>query len=194
MFENKTLIVLVIGVIIIIVILYYFYNEISNSKKMIETTYQKTMLIENKFGDFEKKMNHNKKHQKKPKNDTQSPVYSITYNSADFVKNDDQSVKYCDISKKEAEELLRNIEQNNKKILSDNKEYHQLLEALENNSSDLVRISSDTINHISETIKYADMPSDISDIIDPIRVNPKHLQSNVFSKINNKMGKNIRAK
>ncbi len=85
MIQTKYLII--IGIIICLLIIYYLYCEISNAKKIFTPAYQKTMALEVKIADLEKKnmellqkkmIHYNKK------ND--SPALSITYQS-DMVKN-----------------------------------------------------------------------------------------------------------
>lgn len=139
MFDTK--IIIIICVAGCLLIFYYLYNEISNVKKIMEPTYQKTMLLENKVAELEKKTLNSPKRKRRS---TQSPVFSMTYNSADVVK-DELSVKYRDLSEAEAQ-----------RIINQNKELNQLYDGL--NVS--VPISSDVKKHVSENAKYLDMPSD----------------------------------
>lgn len=104
MIEKKYLIM--IGVIICLLILYYFYDEIRNLKKSLLPTYQKTMALEIKVEELQKKTaNMPTVFDKKSKND--SPVFSISYQS-DMIKNP-ASVKYNEISETEAKRLKESI-------------------------------------------------------------------------------------
>ena len=112
MIESKYLIVIV--VIICLLVLYYFYDEISNLKKLFVPTYQKTMALEAKIMELDKKtIEINQKRALPPSRKTDSPALSITYNS-DMVKNGNLSVKYADLSESEAKRLLHNINDNKK--------------------------------------------------------------------------------
>src|SRR5690606_29729567 len=95
-------IIIIICVAGCLLIFYYLYNEISNVKKIMEPTYQKTMLLENKVAELEKKILNSPKRKRRS---TQSPVFSMTYNSADMVK-DELSAKYRDISETEAQRII----------------------------------------------------------------------------------------
>lgn len=178
MFDTK--IIIIICVAGCLLIFYYLYNEISNVKKIMEPTYQKTMLLENKVAELEKKILNSPKRKRRS---TQSPVFSMTYNSADMVK-DELSAKYRDISETEAQ-----------RIINQNKELNQLYDGL--NLS--VPISSDVKKHVSENAKYLDMPSDnclsgflqSDNKLSPDKSNPllnlpmtNRLGSNILNKIN----------
>jgi len=116
MIESKYLIVIV--VIICLLVLYYFYDEISNLKKLFVPTYQKTMALEAKIMELDKKtieINHKRALPSSRKID--SPALSITYNS-DMVKNGNLSVKYADLSESEAKRLLHNINDNKKQPIA----------------------------------------------------------------------------
>jgi len=115
---------IIIGAVVCLLILYYFYNEISSIKKLFIPSYQKTMALEAKLFELEKKATEYlpKKKLLNQKND--SPVLSITYQS-DMVKNGNLSVKYVDLSDTEARELLKNIEENKKKNMTTNAQSFQ---------------------------------------------------------------------
>lgn len=105
---------IIIGIIICLLVLYYFYDEISNIKKIFLPTYHKTMALEAKLLELEKKTNDiiPKKKSIIQKND--SPAMTISYQS-DMVKNGNLSVRYADLSETEAKELLKHIDQNKTK-------------------------------------------------------------------------------
>jgi len=120
MLEKKYIII--IAVIICLIILYYFYDEISNVKKLFVPTYQKTMALEAKIMDLEKKAQELLSKKKSNNSKIDSPALSITYQS-DMVKNGNLSVKYIDISDTEGNELLRNMGQNyNNKLMTNNQQ------------------------------------------------------------------------
>lgn len=107
MFQKKYLIM--IGLAICLFILYFFYNEIIKVKTIIMPAYQKTMALEAKVLQLEKKTTELISYQHKkavPMNE--SPALSITYQS-DMVKNGNLSAKYSEISESEAK-LIQKIE------------------------------------------------------------------------------------
>ena len=109
MFETKYLIM--IGAVVCLLILYYFYDEISNVKKSFIPTYQKTMALEAKLAELEKKTNDFLPLSKKKSIPAyESPVFSVSYNS-DAIKNGNLSAKYIDLSETEAKKIIKNIEQ-----------------------------------------------------------------------------------
>lgn len=111
MIQTKYLIM--IGAIVCLLILYYLYHEISNVKKSFIPAYQKTMSLEARIIELEKKSNENIPKKKiNPKID--SPALSITYQS-DMAKNGNLSVMYADLSESEAKRLVKNIEKNQNK-------------------------------------------------------------------------------
>lgn len=97
MIETKYLII--IGAVISILILYYFWDEMSNTKKIMMPTYQKTMLLESKFIELEKKtdtfmvnlqnqiQSQNQSGKTNRKKTVDSPALSITYQSDMINKN-----------------------------------------------------------------------------------------------------------
>ncbi|AAV50753.1 hypothetical protein [Acanthamoeba castellanii mimivirus] len=115
----KPIYLIIIGTVICLVILYYFYHEISDSKKLLTSTYQKNMLLESKIFELERKSNvfiekyDNLKNVRGQKNSSKidSPVLSITYHS-DMVKNGNLSVKYDEMGNTEVNELLQKINKN----------------------------------------------------------------------------------
>ncbi len=118
MIENKYL--LMIGVIICDLILYYFYDEISNVKKTIIPSYQKTMALEAKIIELEKKTNELATRVKVPskkcaRKQIESPVMSITYQSDMINKNNNLSARYTDIPESEVIEIRKKIEKITKK-------------------------------------------------------------------------------
>lgn len=179
--NNK--VIITICIVVCIIICYYFYNDICNMKKLIEPTYQKLMIMETKVNDLEKKtiLLLNKKH--KSKHNHHSPAYSLTYNSADNTKKDNLSAKYCNISDDEAQEIINNIKNNKFYDPYQSHELQQILAGLESEpKSEIVSdVSSNTMKHISETMKYVNMTSDISSDIPFIKNNK--LGSNILSKI-----------
>ena len=221
MFEKKYIII--IGLIICLLVLYYFYDEISSVKKLFAPAYQKTMALEARLLNLEKKTN-DPTPKRKTVNKVDSPALSITYQS-DMVKNGNLSVKYTDLSDTEAKELLKKIDNvktkpatiahrpntiipieelpeqknifipNNKKTdfedsetinvnianlvrketiaesaMNDSTEYEKILNGLTKNicSEDVFgdEIDEDIVNNISESLQFADMPSEntLSDI------------------------------
>ena len=119
MLEKKYIII--ITIVICLFILYYFYDEIASAKKMFMPTYQKTMALEARIINLEKKANKTTDNGKKKPKKLDSPALSITYQS-DMAKNGNLSAKYTDLSETEARELLKNIEnKSNNKIKNDNK-------------------------------------------------------------------------
>lgn len=128
MIETKYLII--IGAVISLLILYYFYDEMSNTKKIIMPTYQKTMLLESKLIDLEKKtdtfiLNFKNQVQSHPQNQPtknnrkkpiDSPALSITYQSDMINKNsgNNLSVMYADLTETEINEMRKKLELNKK--------------------------------------------------------------------------------
>lgn len=108
----KTKYLIIVGAIICLLILYYFYDEISRSRKIILDTYNKTMALEAKISDLEKKSNE-MTFKKKNNSKTDSPAMSITYQSDMIKGNNALSVKYADISETEAKQMIQKIAQNN---------------------------------------------------------------------------------
>src|ERR1044071_7747859 len=128
MFEYKYWIIIGIFICICLLALYYFYDEISSNKKIIKTTYQKTMKLESKImtleSQFQRKtsqcpIDKNKtnksndvKNNLRVKKPIDSPALSITYHSD--VLRPTNSVKYTDINDAEVQEIRKNISQKNK--------------------------------------------------------------------------------
>jgi hypothetical protein len=114
MIENKYLIM--IGAIVCVLILYYFYDEIASTKKIVIPSYQKTMQLEAKLLDLEKKTNDlilktaSSKPPKHRKKIPDSPALSITYQSDMLNKNNNQGIIYADFSETEANEIRRKLE------------------------------------------------------------------------------------
>lgn len=108
----KTSYLIMIGAVICLLILYYFYNEISELKKILLPTCQKTMALEAKISDLNKRSLEliSKKSKNEINHDTknESPIMSITYYS-DMVKNGNLSVKYADLTETEANLLLKKV-------------------------------------------------------------------------------------
>jgi len=206
-----TKIIVIICVIGCLLVCYYFYNEISSMKKIVDPTYHKTMLMEHKMTELEKRTNRflNKKEKRR---NTQSPALTISYDTADMVK-EDLSVKYRDISEKEARRIIMGLTPNRVKVINDekelvpkelvpkipeevslklisdmqatNKELQQLYEGLDMSLSGSIHFSPDTIKYVSETAKYLDLPSEISDLFDLQQSVPKKkLGVRVLNKIN----------
>lgn len=103
-----------IGIIILLIVLYYFYDDISQVKKLFIPTYQKTMALEARLLEIEKRTLELASNKKKLESKNDSPALSITYQS-DMVKNGNLSVKYADLSDTEAKKLLKYMEQNKSK-------------------------------------------------------------------------------
>lgn len=132
MIETKYLII--IGVVICVLVLYYFYDEISSTKKLMIPTYQKTMYLEAKIIELEKKtqdLSQNQQLQLKQLKNTRSnsstgpsqrkkpidsPALSITYQSDMVNKNsgNNLSVIYADLTETEVNEIRQKIESANK--------------------------------------------------------------------------------
>lgn len=111
MIENKYLIM--IGIVVCLLILYYFYDEISNVKKLFAPTYQKTMALEAKIVEMDRRTSDliNRKRPREPRID--SPALSITYQS-DMIKNNNLSARYCELTETEARRLLEKLENKQK--------------------------------------------------------------------------------
>jgi len=107
MIQTKYLII--IGVVVCLLVLYYFYSEISTVKKLFLPTYQKTMELDAKILNLEKKTNQNIS-TNKLSHKNNSPAMTISYQS-DMVKNGNLSVRYADLSDTAAKELLIDIDQ-----------------------------------------------------------------------------------
>lgn len=155
MIETKYLIM--IGAVICLLIIYYLYDEISNVKKIVAPVYQKTMELEAKVLELEKKNLENVTI--KPiiqRND--SPALSITYRS-DMVKNGNLSVQYADLSEMEANELLKNMEQNKSKSTQPNNKNLQRREL-----SDFVTLSDDAKNKKSNSNDLFNEETDTFDV------------------------------
>ena len=130
MFQKKYLII--ISIIICLLVLYYFYNEISSLKKLCEPTYQKTMSLDARLIQLEKKNTQVPQQiKKKPiNNNIESPALSITYHS-DRITNGNLSVKYSAISDTEAIELMNKLDnerqkQNIKQNIKQIEQYQQI--------------------------------------------------------------------
>ena len=109
MFQKKYLIM--IGIIICLLVLYYFYDEISNIKKLFVPAYQKTMSLEAKLIQLEKKtLEMIPQIKKKSEGKIESPPLSITYNSDRVKNNGNLSLKYSAISDDEASELMKKLD------------------------------------------------------------------------------------
>lgn len=240
MFEKKYIII--IAIIICLLVLYYFYDEISSVKKLFVPTYQKTMALEARIINLEKKTSDPAPKKKLLNSKIDSPALSITYQS-DMVKNGNLSVKYTDISDTEAKELLKKIDHckskqqvakqipsipmgelsepnnsQNKNIFMPNTkkpdfdieesdtinikvadlvqknsqtaEYEKILDGLTKNISNIRsedvfdddELDADIIKSISESIQYADMPSEntLSDIPSTPKVKkPKNVNKKI---------------
>jgi predicted Holliday junction resolvase-like endonuclease len=57
--------IIAIGLIILLIVIYYFYDDIRNIKKNLIPMYEKTMKLENKIEELEKKFLPDKKSVKK---------------------------------------------------------------------------------------------------------------------------------
>lgn len=119
MFQPKYLII--IGVVLALLIICYLFLAMADNKKHHLRTYQKTMSLEARLTELEKKIppppprpnwkNNTRNH---AKNDSLvSPIYSITYQS-DMIKNGNLSAKYADLSDTEARNLIKNIKDETK--------------------------------------------------------------------------------
>jgi hypothetical protein len=69
--------IIAIGLIILLIVIYYFYDDIRNIKKNLIPMYEKTMKLENKIEELEKKFLPDKKSVK----NNNTPVFSISYQS-----------------------------------------------------------------------------------------------------------------
>ncbi|BCS83050.1 hypothetical protein QLL95_gp1073 [Cotonvirus japonicus] len=111
---------IIIAAIIGLLVLYYFYSEISDVRKLLTSTYQKTLVLESKTIELDKKSNirldNNKKFSR-----TDSPILSITYNSDMVKKNGNLSVKYADLTETEANNLLKQINHKDQLNIKNNK-------------------------------------------------------------------------
>jgi hypothetical protein len=70
--------IIAVGLIILLLVIYYFYDDIRNIKKNLIPMYEKTMKLENKIEELEKKFSPNKNSVKRNNN---TPVFSISYQS-----------------------------------------------------------------------------------------------------------------
>lgn len=201
MIESKYMII--IGIIACALLAYYFYGEVTKLKKLVEPVYHKSMSMELRLNELEKKTASIPKR----KHNTNSPAMSITYNSSDFGKNQTSVIYDENIRESEATRILKNIEGRNKKRpLAQQmhtcpvKEYDELLAGLsetdmknlsaadksEHKSSDVSSYGSDIMRYVSESLHYADLPSDgleLSDIPEQTPMKQSKLGSNVMSKI-----------
>ena len=115
MIDKKYIVIVIL--LVLLFIFYYLYSEISSIKKLIIPTYQKSMSLESRLSEFEKK--------KLPTNNKnitkiETPPLSITYHS-DMVGEGKLSVKYNDLTDSEAKEILKKIKNsNNPKIIENN--------------------------------------------------------------------------
>ena len=103
MFDKRYIII--IAVIVCLFVLYYFYDGISSLKKLMVPCYQKSMALETRMMALEKKLDTTPKKKSK----TESPVYSITYQS-DMAKNNNLSSKFEEVSETEAKKIFRNLQ------------------------------------------------------------------------------------
>lgn len=104
----KTKFLVILGIVICLFIIYYFYSEISSIKKLYSPTYQKTMALETKITELEKKT----ERLSVKKNSHDSPAMTLTYHS-DMAKNANGSVKYTEVTDTEAKILLEQINRRN---------------------------------------------------------------------------------
>lgn len=212
MIESKYMII--IGVIACALMAYYFYGELSKMKKLVEPVYHKSLSMESRLNELEKKAIANTP---KRKTNTHSPPLSITYNSSDIGRNQLSVIYDENIRESEANRLLKNIENKNKRhTLAQSmhtcpaKEYNELLVGLSESDKHSIKkqiddakhgahelfgcetaksnsnsgYDSDIMRYVSESLYYADLPSEgsqLSDIPQPLK--QSRLGSNVMSKI-----------
>nr|WBF70871.1 hypothetical protein [Megavirus caiporensis] len=174
-----------IGAVICLLILYYFYNEISELKKILLPTCQKTMALEAKISDFNKRSLDliSKKSKNEINHDikNESPIMSITYYS-DMVKNGNLSVKYADLSETEANELLKKL---NHQSHSGN--YQKISDSYQPNKN----IQLPDKNQKSCEIIYSDNIFESEDKNDTININIKDIINNNQLETNEKINKKI---
>jgi hypothetical protein len=200
MIESKHMII--IGVIACALMAYYFYSELSKMKKLVEPVYHKSLSMELRLSELEKKTTNITKR----KINVHSPPLSITYNSSDIGRNQMSVIYDENIRESEANRLLKNIENKNKRqqTLTQNmhtcpvNEYDELLVGLSSSDKQSLRkqmgnefkstsnsgYDSDIMRYVSESLYYADLPSEgsqLSDIPKPLK--QSRLGSNVMSKI-----------
>jgi hypothetical protein len=113
MFETKYLII--IGVILCLLVIYYFYDEISNIKRTFLPTYQKTMALEAKLLEYERR--YKKTPLLKSKDPHDAPIMSISYNSQDAKHNTDGTSSIMYATDPEAKELLEVLSKKNKNAI-----------------------------------------------------------------------------
>ena len=210
MIESKHMII--VGVIICALMAYYFYSELTKMKKIVDPIHHKSLTMKLRLGELEKKINTNVS---KRKINTHSPPLSITYNSSDIGRNQLSVIYDENIRESEANRLLKNIENKNKRqTVAQNmhscpaKEYNDLLVDLSESDKQSLKqqidaakqddlfggdtarsasnsgYDSDIMRYVSESLYYADLPSDgsqLSDIPKPLK--RSGLGSNVMSKI-----------
>jgi len=205
MIESKYMII--IGVIACVLMAYYFYTEINKMKNLVEPVYHKSLSMESRLSELEKKATISNPKRKIHSNN--SPPLSITYNSSDFGKNQLSVIYDENIRESEANRLLKNIENKNKRTLAPNmhtcpvKEYNELLVGLSESERQSLKNQQDTLfgcdtaksnsnsgydseimKYVSESLYYADLPSDGSQLSDiPRPLKQSKLGSNVMSKI-----------
>ena len=149
MIQTKYLII--IGAIICLLVLYYICDEISNVKKIFVPVYQKTMILEAKMLKLEKIPCDQFPKKKLTNSKIESPALSITYQS-DMVKNGNLSVKYADLSETEANELLKHINQNKTKQLT-NQIPNQNQQIQQQNNKKISNIKSGEISDFGTPIE-----------------------------------------
>src|SRR5579875_100740 len=71
--------IIAIGLIIFLLVIYYLYDDLRNLKASFIPVYEKTLKLEKKIEELEKKTGSNSILEKKNKNDTS--VFSISYQS-----------------------------------------------------------------------------------------------------------------
>ena len=91
--------------IVCLFLIYYFYDGISSLKKLMVPCYQKSMALETRMMALEKKLDT----PTKKKSKTESPIYSITYQS-EIAKNSNVSSKFEEVSESEAKKIFRNLQ------------------------------------------------------------------------------------
>jgi|SRR5579872_2948739 len=165
MFETKYLII--IGVILCLLVIYYFYDEISNIKRTFLPTYQKTMALEAKLMEYERRykkpplLKSNKDIQDAPAMVLGSPIMSISYNSQDAKHNPDSTSSIMYATDPEAKELLEVLSKKNKPSLD--KTAIVLAQPAPPKSTPSKSIPPKSVPHLDSEIR--DMDPTISDTI-----------------------------
>jgi hypothetical protein len=181
MIENRYL--LMIGIVICVLVLYYFYDEITSTKKIVIPSYQKTMQLEAKLLELEKKTNefiskNSTRSPKQRKKILDSPALSITYQS-DMLNKNNTSIVYEDFSETEAKKIRQKLElvkQNSNKVPPSPRKSDSDIFGFRNSQKE----ETPTGSLVSPKSNYQDILNNLSTEVSIIASEEKSLYSSIF--------------